>query len=122
MGTHGLIGFRQKGVRKATWNRFDSYPTGLGQQIAQFILHLSKAERAKMLDSITKLTWVDKNATPDENSIERYRELGYLFPGKVMLLTSGELTSEPGNLIGAPHSTALRDGTPCQRYSYRSVQ
>lgn len=57
METRGLIGFRQNGVRKASYNHYDSYPKGFSADIINFILALSKAERVKMLEQIRKLTW-----------------------------------------------------------------
>ena len=40
MGTRGLLGFIIKGVRKGTFNRWDSYPEGIGKEMVDFIMSL----------------------------------------------------------------------------------
>lgn len=37
MGTRGAYGFRMGGKDKVTYNHFDSYPSGLGSQVVNFI-------------------------------------------------------------------------------------
>jgi hypothetical protein len=38
------MGFIIKGVRKGAYNQFDSYPSGLGNDIIRFILALSEED------------------------------------------------------------------------------
>src|SRR3989337_2452578 len=35
MGTRGLMGFYKNGITKATYNHFDSYPSGLGNDVLE---------------------------------------------------------------------------------------
>ena len=37
MGTRGFWGVRDNGRTRFTYNHFDSYPTGLGVDVAEFI-------------------------------------------------------------------------------------
>jgi hypothetical protein len=57
MGTRGLLGFIIKGVRKGTYNHYDSYPIGLGLNIMKWIQSLSDAEIAKMVEQVEGLEW-----------------------------------------------------------------
>ena len=52
MGTRGLLGFIIAGRRRASYNHFDSYPSGLGAQIAKFILGLKEGEKRAMLEHV----------------------------------------------------------------------
>ncbi|TID23420.1 hypothetical protein E2P81_ATG02991 [Venturia nashicola] len=76
MPTRGLLGFRRKGIRKASQNNYDSYPEGLGKEIIEFILNLSDTDHDRMQEHLENLTWVDLNSKPDEASVERYTQLG----------------------------------------------
>jgi hypothetical protein len=48
MGTRGILGFITKGVRRGTFNQFDSYPSGLGDAIIKFILAHTDEELEEM--------------------------------------------------------------------------
>jgi hypothetical protein len=48
MGTRGLLGFIQNGIRTGCYNRYDSYPSGLGDAIIKFIISLSDKELEEM--------------------------------------------------------------------------
>lgn len=52
MGTRGLLGFIIAGRRRASYNQFDSYPSGLGAQVAKFILGLKEGEKRAMLEHV----------------------------------------------------------------------
>lgn len=52
MGTRGLLGFIIAGRRRASYNHFDSYPSGLGAQVAKFILGLKEGEKRAMLEHV----------------------------------------------------------------------
>lgn len=55
MGTRGKIGFVQKGVRKGVYNHFDSYPSGLGDDIIKFILNHTDTELAEMVSKVEQV-------------------------------------------------------------------
>lgn len=59
MGTRGLLGhiIRSKNIRKASYNHFDSYPSGLGAQLAKFINGLNDEQIEKMIEMIGKIEW-----------------------------------------------------------------
>lgn len=59
MGTRGLLGHivRSKNIRKGTYNHFDSYPAGLGVDIAKFINSLSDEQLEKMKKMLAKMEW-----------------------------------------------------------------
>ena len=44
MGTRGLLAFAHDGEIKAAYNHFDSYPSGLGADVAKFIRSLDTSE------------------------------------------------------------------------------
>lgn len=52
MGTRGAYGFYKSGITKVTYNHFDSYPSGLGKNIIEFIKETSVEEMNKIFDSI----------------------------------------------------------------------
>lgn len=55
-GAQGLIGFVIKGERKATFNGIHSDPQILGNQIADFIMRLSKDEIRQMQGKIEQVS------------------------------------------------------------------
>ena len=57
MGTRGLVGFISKGVRKGTYNHFDSYPSGLGDDIIKFILACSDEELKEMASKVEQVSF-----------------------------------------------------------------
>ena len=52
MGTRGLLGFIIAGRRRASYNHLDSYPSGLGVQVAKFILGFKEGEKRAMLEHV----------------------------------------------------------------------
>jgi hypothetical protein len=52
MGTRGVFGFHKNGVDKITYNHFDSYPTGLGNDVKSFIGKHSVNELNDIFDRI----------------------------------------------------------------------
>jgi hypothetical protein len=76
MGTRGLIGFKLDGEYRASYNHFDSYPEGLGQEIVDFLLSLNPETRATLVARVRELTWVDgTNTKPSAAEQERYKHL-----------------------------------------------
>lgn len=59
MGTRGVLGhiIRSKNIRKATYNHFDSYPSGMGVQLAKFINSLTDEQIEKMIKMMGKIEW-----------------------------------------------------------------
>jgi hypothetical protein len=57
MGTRGLLGFIVKGVRKGTFNQFDSYPSGLGDTIIKFILAHTDEELEQMKIKVEQVSY-----------------------------------------------------------------
>jgi hypothetical protein len=66
MSTRGLYGFYRDGITKATYNHFDSYPTGLGRQVAEFVLNTTLNEMNHIFDNIIM---VDSDTTPTDAQI-----------------------------------------------------
>jgi hypothetical protein len=56
MGTRGILGFITKGVRKGTYNHFDSYPSGLGDAIIKFILAHTDEELEQMVGKVEQVS------------------------------------------------------------------
>ncbi|TAQ87032.1 hypothetical protein B7494_g4649 [Chlorociboria aeruginascens] len=77
MGTNGLIGLITRGARHAAFNMYDSYPTGLGQDIVAFLLALKPEEYSEMDRLISAITWVDRKSTPPVELQERYEKAGF---------------------------------------------
>ncbi|KDR84323.1 hypothetical protein GALMADRAFT_237101 [Galerina marginata CBS 339.88] len=78
MGTRGLLGFIIRAQRHASYNHFDSYPSGLGQDIAEFILGLSPEEYDTMARLVNEIIWVDPDSTPSPELQERYQKAGFI--------------------------------------------
>ena len=58
MGTRGLLGvILRSGRRKASYNHWDSYPAGLGKEIAKFTKSLSDAQVDEMAEKYEEITW-----------------------------------------------------------------
>lgn len=55
MGTRGILGFITVGVRKGTYNHFDSYPSGLGDAIIKFILTHTDEELEQMVERVAQV-------------------------------------------------------------------
>lgn len=68
MGTRGAYGFYKGGVTKATYNHFDSYPSGLGATMIDFVRENSD----EVLNSIfDKLIMVNEGDKPTEEQIKQ---------------------------------------------------
>jgi hypothetical protein len=64
------MGFRLDGELKSAYNHWDSYPTGLGNDILDF-LRATANNRDDILADIRKLTAVDSDAEPTEEQIRQ---------------------------------------------------
>lgn len=56
MGTRGLLGLIIKGKRHGAYNHFDSYPSGLGQDIVAFLLSLTEEDIKNMAARVAEIT------------------------------------------------------------------
>lgn len=75
MSTRGAWGFRKNGTDKITYNHFDSYPTGLGKVIQDFILKSSIEELNEIYD---KIILQDSSIKPTEKQIEECKKYANL--------------------------------------------
>jgi len=82
MGTRGLWGFRKNGNDKLTYNHFDSYPSGLGEEIKKFIVgHVDD------LDAIEdRIELVNEDTPPTNEQIEELKKFAD------QRVSTGELT------------------------------
>ena len=60
MGTRGLLGhiLRRQCLRKGVYNHWDSYPRGLGTDIAKFINKLTDEQIEKMQKMVARIEWL----------------------------------------------------------------
>jgi hypothetical protein len=73
MGTRGAYGFRVNGKDFLMYNHFDSYPSGLGRQVVDFIRRNSDKTIGKLAKS---LVVVDRDVNPTEAQKEMCRKAG----------------------------------------------
>ena len=57
MGSRGLLGHVVRGKKKASYNHFDSYPQGLGVELARFIKSLSAEQLEEMKAMVEQVHW-----------------------------------------------------------------
>ena len=67
MGTRGAYGFHKNGIDKITYNHYDSYPTGLGDDIKKFISNHSIDDINKIFN---KIKMVKQNSKPTKKQVE----------------------------------------------------
>ena len=73
MGTRGIYGFRKNGVDKLSYNRYDSYPDYLGEQVCKFCAGYTLPE---MNDLFDKIVMVDESAKPTNEQIGQCMSAG----------------------------------------------
>jgi hypothetical protein len=76
MGTRGAVGFHVNGKDKVNYNHFDSYPSGLGAEVLDFIQNTSFAELKKVAEQIIL---IDEDVPPTAEQIKHckpWTELG----------------------------------------------
>ena len=66
MGTRGAYGFHKGGVDKIAYNHWDSYPTGLGADVAAFVCQHTDEEMATIFD---RIVIVDTKEKPTSDQI-----------------------------------------------------
>lgn len=71
MGTRGLWGFVVGGETKVTYNHFDSYPEGLGEDLVKAI---GNYDPASLIAQARELRVVDPDNKPTEEQIEALKK------------------------------------------------
>jgi hypothetical protein len=79
MSTRGFIGFVVDGTEKITYNHFDSYPSGLGTTVLDW---LRKEHRGHVQRKAGELRVVAADSTPTAEDIERLRGYANLNVGE----------------------------------------
>ena len=72
MSTRGAYGFRIDGADKVTYNHFDSYPEGLGEDIVRFIRSTPYEEMVRAARSIVLVSETDKPTPEQFNHCREY--------------------------------------------------
>jgi len=73
MGTRGAYGFVQDGKYKVTYNHYDSYPSGLGKEIAEFLRGVVKEGQLDTLKERVKgLTLVNESKAVPKKLLKKY--------------------------------------------------
>ena len=73
MSTRGLYGFHMNGQDKTTYNHYDSYPDGLGSDIALFC---TKTTVQEMKELFSKIQMVKENEVPTPEQKEFCKRSG----------------------------------------------
>jgi len=74
MGTRGFIGVKIDGKIKGSYNHFDSYPDGLGQDVVDFCNKVKKDKKwSDFKEAVKKVELVDENSHPNSEQINRYK-------------------------------------------------
>ena len=76
MGTRGAYGFHKGGVDKITYNHFDSYPTGLGADVAEFIKDHTDEEMNEIFDRIVMVKSGDMPSAEQVDECIAYYQRG----------------------------------------------
>jgi hypothetical protein len=74
MGTRGAIGFRQNGELKVSYNHYDSYPDGLGEDFLNFAKSwcVDPITLATVKENVAKVKLVDGRENPTEKEAEEF--------------------------------------------------
>jgi hypothetical protein len=80
LGTSGAYGFHKKGIDKITFNKFDSNPSFLGENIVSFIMNNSISE---MNDVFERIILVDDKTKPTEEQISECEDYFEDFYGMI---------------------------------------
>lgn len=80
MGTRGAYGFHRDGVDKLTYNHYDSYPDGLGEDIVKFCRTTSIGEMHEIFD---RIIMVDNWAAEEKPSLEQIEECKAFYDSSV---------------------------------------
>lgn len=75
MSTRGCLGFVIDGEEKITYNHFDSYPSGLGSDMLEWLKSLEGPKLQEAVDQARALRVVSENGPPTDEEIERLSHL-----------------------------------------------
>ncbi len=78
MSTRGAVGFQLNNIIKATYNHSDSYPGGLGCDIAHFLAGLQPGELEMLKQQVSQLRWVKEEETPTSEDKRRFAQFADL--------------------------------------------
>ena len=67
MSTRGVYGFRKNGVDKLSYNHYDSYPSGLGNDVIEFCKSMSIKELNALYD---RLEMINEDIPPTPEQID----------------------------------------------------
>lgn len=84
VGTSGAYGFHKNGIDKITFNKFDSYPNYLGENITDFIMNNSIEEINRIFD---RIIMVDDNIKPTKEQIIECKNYFENFYGMIPNMT-----------------------------------
>lgn len=86
MGTRGFVGFVVDGTEKIAYNHWDSYPSGLGADVLEWLNDSRSAlESGSLADLARRLRVVDPQSTPTAEDIEHLRQFANLGVGEQTL-------------------------------------
>lgn len=74
MGTRGIMGVRINGQDKLTYNHFDSYPSGLGNDMVKDIQKLLKESVSAFKAQAIALRMVDESSKPTADDVAKLRK------------------------------------------------
>jgi len=77
MTIRGKFGFFYKGKYYICYNRFDSYPSGLGVELILELIHADLEEWIKLLENIQEVSKDIKPTPEDIKKLEKYTDLSY---------------------------------------------
>jgi hypothetical protein len=75
MGTRGMVGLVSDGTVYGTYNHYDSYPSALGEKVADFVTHVRTAGVETIKTQVTRLSFVDEDTKPTAEERKRYEHL-----------------------------------------------
>lgn len=74
MGTRGLMAFKVEGETKAGYVHFDSYPSGLGADVLEWLHTMMNEQAGKALTQVRALKVVNDETTPTVEQIESLKQ------------------------------------------------
>jgi hypothetical protein len=75
MGTRGMVGLVSDGTVYGSYVHFDSYPSALGEKVADFVTHVRTAGVETIKTQVTRLSLVDEETKPTAEQRKRYEHL-----------------------------------------------
>lgn len=81
MSTRGLWGFVVDGEVKVTYNHYDSYPSGLGDDLLRFARGVARGIQPSARERVAALRMVDASDGPSASDVERLARFANLNVG-----------------------------------------